>query len=322
MTRRRAADIPVKGLSLAFRRGRYALGGFASTALPRGWAFTRATARTALTGAGALVSFASGEPAITDAGLSMEEARTNLLLNSAVLVSQTVTVAAVPYVLSFYGTGTVTLSGVSVAGPLVGTGAGNRVSLAFTPLAGALILTVTGSVTTAQLEAGAFATSPIITGGAAVTRNKDDASITALSLLTPPFTLYGRAVLNAVDNVSQRIVQLDDGTGTNRIFVNRLNPATLIIQATAGGVLQTEAVSVSKPGARTVQFALLVEPGSYRAAVDGVLSAAVAVTLPSNLSRLLLGINDSGASLLNGVIEDVLILPYAVPAAQMQAMTQ
>ena len=75
----------------------------------------------------------------------------NQLLNSATLSTQNVSVYAVPYILSFYGTGTVTLSG-AFSGSLVGTGAGNRVYLAFTPTAGTLTLTVSGSVTSAMLE--------------------------------------------------------------------------------------------------------------------------------------------------------------------------
>jgi hypothetical protein len=107
-------------------------------------------------------------------GLLIEEARTNVLLNSATLVTESVTVTAQAYTLSFYGTGTITLSGASTAGPLVGTGAfPARVSLTFTPTAGTLTLTVTGSVLSAQLEAGAFATSYIATTAAAVTRSQD-----------------------------------------------------------------------------------------------------------------------------------------------------
>lgn len=78
--------------------------------------------------------------------------RRNLLLNTDTLATQNVTVTAVSHVLSFTGTGTITLSGVSTAGPLVGTGVNDRVSLTFTPTAGTLTLTVSGSVKFAQLE--------------------------------------------------------------------------------------------------------------------------------------------------------------------------
>lgn len=79
----------------------------------------------------------------------------NLLTGTAALATQSRTVAAVQHTLSFRGAGTVTLSGASTAGPLVGTGAGDLVSLTFTPSAGTLTLTVSGSISEAQLEVGA-----------------------------------------------------------------------------------------------------------------------------------------------------------------------
>lgn len=79
-------------------------------------------------------------------------ARKNWLVGTETLATQTVTTKALPYVLSFWGTGTITLTGTSTAGPLVGTGADNRVYLEFTPTAGTLTVTVSGTVSKAQLE--------------------------------------------------------------------------------------------------------------------------------------------------------------------------
>jgi hypothetical protein len=78
-------------------------------------------------------------------------------------VDQTITVAAVSHVLTFYGAGTITLSGVHSA-TLVGTGAfPARTALFFTPDEGSLTLTFSGDVTAPQLEAGAVASSYIPT---------------------------------------------------------------------------------------------------------------------------------------------------------------
>ena len=91
-------------------------------------------------------------------GVEPKTGRRNLLLATDTLATQSLTVTAAAHTLAFTGTGTVTLTGASTAGPLVGTGAGNRVSLTFTPTAASLTLTVTGSVTLGQLELGSTAT--------------------------------------------------------------------------------------------------------------------------------------------------------------------
>lgn len=105
-------------------------------------------------------------------GYLNEPTAQNIYLNSQAPATQTITVTAQAYTLSFYGTGTIALTG-TYTGTLVGTGAGNLVQLTFTPTAGALIATLTGTVTNVQVEAGSFATSRIITAGAAVTRAAD-----------------------------------------------------------------------------------------------------------------------------------------------------
>ena len=91
-------------------------------------------------------------------GIEPKTGRRNLLLATDTMATQSLTVTAVAHTLAFTGTGTVTLTGASIAGPLIGTGASNRVSLTFTPTAASLTLTVVGSVTLAQLELGSTAT--------------------------------------------------------------------------------------------------------------------------------------------------------------------
>ena len=113
------------------------------------------------------IDYSNGSPAIL-----VEPQRTNLVFPSDIATTQVRAVKAVANTLSFYGTGTVTLSG-AFSGSLIGTGTNNRVSLTFTPTAGNLTLTVSGSVSNWQLEAGSNATSLIKTVSGSVTRNAD-----------------------------------------------------------------------------------------------------------------------------------------------------
>jgi len=140
--------------------------------------FTRATTATYVDDDGARQTASSGAARYQDGGLLLEPQRTNLFLNSDTLVTQDVTVSATPYTVSFEGTGTITFSGVHT-GTLVGTGVGpsSRVSVTFTPTAGTLTCTVSGSVTSAQIEEGSSGTSYIPTAGASATRNADGLSI-------------------------------------------------------------------------------------------------------------------------------------------------
>lgn len=191
--------------------------------------FTRASSGTYVDSNGLLKTATTNEPRFDhnpttgeSLGLLVEEQRTNLLLNSGTLSTQNVTVTAVAHTLSFTGTGTITLSGASTAGPLVGVGTGeaSRVSLTFTPTAGTLGLTVSGTVTVAQLEAGGFRTSYITTTSATATRSADVASITGLNFSSwyrqDQGTVYASISRNSV-SANDFYYLISDGTNNNRI---------------------------------------------------------------------------------------------------------
>lgn len=193
------------------------------------------------------------------------EARTNLLLNSlldgASLATQSVTVTAVAYTLSFYGTGTITLSGTHTA-TVVGAGAyPARQALTFTPTAGILTLTVTGTVQFSNLEAGAFPSSYIPTGATAVTRAADFAWMDGLNFSS--WYRQGEGTLFIQRTDAELIA-----TGVNEFTIADA-AGTNLIQFRQGAVIAGGDMVVRFGGtsvADTASFS--VTPGtSYRAAL-------------------------------------------------------
>jgi hypothetical protein len=150
---------------------------------------SRSTTATRVNSAGTIETLAVNVPQLdyTDSGCPsflVEPQRTNLAFPSATPATQTVTTSAIEYTLSFYGVGAIILSG-SHSASKVGTDAGTRVFLTFTPTSGSLTMTVAEDVSLAniQLEAGGFATSLIPTTSASVTRNLTSFVKTGLSSL-------------------------------------------------------------------------------------------------------------------------------------------
>lgn len=157
----------------------------------------------------------------TTPSLLSEPQRTNLLLNSATGTTQNVTTLNQLYALSFYGTGSYTLSGTAT-GTLTGTGVNNRVVMTFTPTAGTLTLTVSGTITNVQLETSGSvtaidATSYIPTVGSTVARTADTMFIDLLngSLFNKNnFTLYWECyTINGLLN--QKSLVLSDASVPN-----------------------------------------------------------------------------------------------------------
>jgi len=99
----------------------------------------------------------------------------NELLNSATPATQSVTCIAAPYTLALYGTGNVVLSGTG-AGTLTGTGASDLVVLNFTPTAGSVTFTKSGTVSSFGLFKGTWTAAQILAEGGIPTTTATAAS--------------------------------------------------------------------------------------------------------------------------------------------------
>jgi hypothetical protein len=259
-------------------------------------------------------------------GLLVEEARTNLLLNSATLSTQSVTVAAAANTLSFYGTGTITLTGTSTAGPLVGTGANNRVSLTFTPSAGSLTLTVSGSVTNAQLEAGAFATSYIPTTSATVTRAADVASITGSAFSSwysqSEGTIYYDGTVSQGLAAFPWFYNITDGTINNSIGTYQHTSGIYGTLSTGGTAITPDPSVLFGPvSGAAAKHALAVKTSDTRAAYNGTLSTAQTNTVMPVVNQLAIGQRVTG-NRMTGTIKRLVYWGQRLPNNVLQAITQ
>jgi len=256
-------------------------------------------------------------------GLLIEESRTNLVFPSAALTTQTCTVTAVAHTLSFYGTGTVVLSGAHGA-TVTGTGGfPTRTTLTFTPTAGSLILTVTGSVTEAQLEAGAFATSYIPTTTATLQRTPDICSITGsafsgiynaiegtfLSSSSQPFITAGIAQVYAAD----------DGSDSNRF--NLRHPTSFAV-AQASGATRAQFDMTNPTANQLAKFAFAYKTNDYGFYFNGTQGTTTLNNSPPTVDRVFLGSKGhSSTEYLNGHIQSFRFFKKRLPNAKLQTLT-
>ena len=270
---------------------------------------------------GSFVDFAANAPRITDKGLLVEEVRTNLFLNSAAPVTQTITVASgTAYTVSVYGSGSLTLSGA-------GSGTATQgAPVTFTASTTSLTVTtagLTGSFVNVNVEAGAFATSPIRTTAAAATRAMDVVTLTPVPGLNQAAgTLYAEG--GSFDTVtgSPCLASLDDATTNERIQVRRLLAGNLNTIVVDGGVVQASmnSVPVTMPLGVPAKNALAYALNDINAASAGFLGVAdTAATLPT-VTRMHMA-NGIGAAPLNGYLQRVAYYPTRLPNADLQALT-
>ena len=290
--------------------------------------FTRTTTRTFVQADGTWGTVGINEPAFSylngvSSGLDIWDPRTNLFLNSEAPATQSITVTAATHTLSFKGTGTVTLTGTSTAGPLVGTGANDRVQLSFTPSAGTLTLTLSGDVREPQLELGTAAGPYIPTAAAAATRAGDICLLTDLSCYDPAGGVFYIEYISPVGatGVTRNVITLSDGTTANRaLSIGGNATGGQVLAVSAGGVTQTSIVSTVSAGSLVKSAVLLATDNIGYAVNGGTPGTDTSATLPVP-TQLRIGAGAPGAGLLNSTIARLDYYAPGAAASFLQRMT-
>lgn len=255
-------------------------------------------------------------------GLLIEESRTNLLLNTDLLSTQTVTVTAAVRTLSFYGTGSVTLSGAHTA-LVSGTGAyPTRTTYSFTPTAGALTLTVAGTVQYAQLEGGAFATSYIPTTATALTRNADVVTMTGTNFSS--WFNASEGTLEATGSTysiigAYGLCNIGDNTANNRIYISAYNVAQGFI--TSGGVSQAGFNAATVSSNIVYDYVLAYKTDNFGMAISGNATVTDTSGTVPTVNRMNIG-NRYTDNFLNGYIKSINYWPQRLTNPEVQAFSK
>jgi hypothetical protein len=174
-----------------------------------------------------------------------------------------------------------------------------------------------------QLEAGAFATSPIITTGAAGTRDMDfpvellaaDASAGFTLVTEGEYTLQQAANDTAVATVAS-------ADGAALVGAWRAPGGDAFFQVRTAGIGTAVSYGIlARSGARIIRQATAVQAGNYRSAIDGTLGISTTTGTPTGLTRVNIGSAFSTGRPMNGYIRRVQVLPFAATDAQLQALT-
>jgi len=174
-----------------------------------------------------------------------------------------------------------------------------------------------------QLEQGAFATSPILTSTAAVTRSADVASITGSAFTgfynQNQITVY--AETRQIGDILGFAFALSDGTDNNRIAQFR-NTVTFTSRHTVAG-------SGFNPGNITIsssqtlaRSAIASIAGSSGAAVNGVLATPSTPAAMPTVDRLQIALGAPASTPLNGTLRRLCCWGQRLPDSTLQQITQ
>lgn len=221
-------------------------------------------------------------------------------------------------VASATGTGQLTLIGAAPAGT------GNTINT--DGLVSFVGTSRTFYVWQAQLELGAFPTSPIVTAGSTVTRAADNISIATslFNMSATACTVYAKgASMVASAGSSQRgFLQTDDGTANNALLLYLTGttslPSFFVIN---GGASQANISQGSAIAANTFyRLAGSASVNDFRFSRDGNLGTPdVSGSMPAASTTLRIGSRSAAASPINGWVSQIMVLPRTSTDPQLQA---
>lgn len=263
-------------------------------------------------------------------GLLIEEQRQNILLNSDALSTQSVTVTAIAHTLSFYGTGTIVLSGTAIA-TVTGSGAfPTRTTYTFTPTAGTLILTVTGSVRYANLErvnsssGASFATSYIPTTSTSVTRSTDVCSISSNAFSSMYNATEGTFVTQTKKqstSINSFVFHVTDGTFNNASDIRYSSITNVGALINVSNVSQLTGFSATITSGSYVKQSLAYKLNDCAySANGGTVATDSTVSIPS-VNRLNIGGAFTTGYELNGTISSIRYFRKRLPNEKLQTLT-
>ena len=161
---------------------------------------------------------------------------------------------------------------------------------------------ITLRIAAPQLELGSFATSPILTYGAAATRAVD-------TLVVPNNNWIGQTAASiAVDYVNYTtatgsLISTDDGSTNNRVITFTNGGTTPAVRVVVGGVDQANMNQASVTAGTLGRLAFGVEQDNFAASINGAaVTTDTSGTVPSGQTTMRIGTNVLGAASLNGHI--------------------
>jgi hypothetical protein len=261
-------------------------------------------------------------------GLLIEEGRTNLLVNSTIdganLATQNITTTAAARTLSFYGSGTVTLSGTATA-TIVGLGAyPTRTTYTYAPTAGTLTVTVSGTVQYANDELGSFATSFMPTGGSSFSRVADTASMTGVNFSSwynqSEGSVYAEFDLLSVKQVNMVPFAIDNITSQGYMLYQTTGIGSWRIYAGTNSTNLLDGTALSNtPYKVNISYGI-----SISSSINGATPIAVATGGLSGiiLNRLILGKTQNNLYQMCGHIKKLTYYPKALSSSELVGLTR